>query len=109
MEMYQDEERKLDVEMNYNHSYYRTISFNIPEGYQIKNLDDLKFDVSYTYDNKKSAYFVANYEIKGNTVTMTNVEVYDAIWYPKTSFDSYRKVINAAADFNKVTLILEKI
>ena len=109
MEMYQDEERKLDVEMNYNHSYYRTISFNIPEGYQIKNLDDLKFDVSYTYNNKKSAYFVANYEIKGNTVTMTNVEVYDAIWYPKTSFDSYRKVINAAADFNKVTLILEKI
>lgn len=109
MEMYQDEERTLDVEMTYNHSYYRTITFNIPEGYQIKNLDDLKFDVSCTYADTKSSYFVSDYTVKGKQVTMTNIEVYETIWYPKSVFENYRKVINAAADFNKVTLILEKI
>ena len=110
MEMYQEKghERQLDVEMNYNHSYYRTMTFNIPEGYQIKNLDDLNFDVSITYDGEKSSYFVSSYTVKDNTVTMYNEEVYDALYYPKEKFEEYRNVINAAADFNKVVLVLEK-
>lgn len=110
MEMYQEdgEERQLDIEMTYNHSYYRTIVFNIPEGYQIKNLDDLNFDVSFTYEDYKSAFFVSSYTVEGNTVTLKNEEVYDAMFYPKEYFTEYQKVINAAADFNKVTLILEK-
>ena len=111
MEMYQEKghERKQDVEMYFNHSYYRTIEFNIPEGYKIKNLDDLNFDVSITYEGKKSSYFISSYKIVGNKVIWTNEEVYDAINYPKAIFEKYRDVINAAADFNKVVLVLEKI
>lgn len=110
MEMYQEkgEERQQDVEMYYNHSYYRTIEFNIPEGYKIKNLDDLNFDISLSHDGKKSSYFTSRYELKDDKVIWTNEEVYDAIWYPKEKFKEYQAVINAAADFNKVVLMLEK-
>ena len=59
--------------------------------------------------NEKSAFFKSSYTVKGSKVILYNEEVYDAMFYPKEFFTDYQKVINAAADFNKVTLILEKI
>jgi hypothetical protein len=34
---------------------------------------------------------------------------YTAIYAPLHRYEDFRKVINAAADFNKVTLVLEKL
>jgi hypothetical protein len=35
-------------------------------------------------------------------------EVYKKVRFPADEFDEFKKVINAAADYNKVVLILEK-
>jgi hypothetical protein len=108
VEMYQEEERVLAVENDFNRKYYREISFKIPDGYKIPNLDDLNIDIFHEAAGKRTMAFTSRYEVKDGTVTIKVDEYYDQIWYPVEEYEHYRKVINAAADFNKIVLILEK-
>jgi hypothetical protein len=52
--------------------------------------------------------FVSNYTLEGQTLTVTINEYYKQLYAPLERYEDYRKVVNAAADFNKVTLVLEK-
>lgn len=108
VEMYQENERQNVVENDFNRLYDRTIKFNIPEGYQIKNMDDINLDVNYGKDGNKIYTFESAYEIKGNQVEVHVLEYYKEINCPIEDFEAFRKVINAAADFNKITLVIEK-
>jgi hypothetical protein len=109
VEMYQEEERKFDVENDYNRSYYRELTVVIPDGYKISNMDALKMKVELLEDDgKPTSYFVSDYELNKNELVVKVHEDYKSIYYPKSKFQEYRKVINAAADFNKIVLILEK-
>jgi hypothetical protein len=111
-ELYQEKERKLAVENGHNRIYKRTLIFEIPKGYQVKNIDDLKlsviFDKANEEGNKKNCGFISDYKKEGNTVTVDVFEYYYEIYLPLKDFEEYRKVINAAADFNKIVLVLEK-
>lgn len=107
-EMYQDKERKLPVENDYNRFYDRTIKFDIPEGYEIKNLSDLSMDIAHKSEDRTTCAFISEYKVEGATVTVNVYEWYEQIEYPKSDFEAYRKVINAAADFNKIVLVLQK-
>ncbi|MCR5888640.1 DUF3857 domain-containing protein [Hymenobacter sp. J193] len=108
-ELYQTEERQFDVENDFNRSYHRVITFELPAGYQVRNLQDLKADVQAGTDAKAPVYyFRSGYQQQGQQVTVTIDEVYDQIRWPKKDFEAYRNVINAAANFNKVVLVLEK-
>ena len=108
VEMYQEEERKLPVENEFNRNYERSIQFEIPEGYIIRNLDDLKMDIFHEENGEKSMAFVSDYEMSGNLVKVFIQEYYKKLDYPLENFEQFRKVINAAADFNKKVLIFEK-
>lgn len=108
MEMYQEEERQYDVEAANTRYYGREINFNIPEGYTIKNLDDLNIDYKFGEEGEEDLYFKSDYELNDNAVTVKCVEYYRTIMYPADKFDEYKKVINAAADFNKIVLVLQK-
>ncbi len=107
-EMYQEETRKLEVENDFNRVYHREISFNIPDGYEIKNLDVLNIEVLCMKDGKRSAAFLSNYSIDGDQVNVAVEEYYKDIIYTLEQFEDFRNVINAAADFNKIVLFLEK-
>lgn len=108
MEMYQEEERKLEVENSYMRLYERKISFKLPEGYKISNPEELNMDVHFMEDGDKVAAFISTYTVDGNTYTVEVKEYYKKLIFPVSQFEDYRKVINAAADFNKITLIVEK-
>ncbi|MCC7303159.1 MAG: DUF3857 domain-containing protein [Bacteroidia bacterium] len=107
-ELYQEDKRKLPVENEYNRGYFREITFTIPEGYTVSNLDALNFNVTCKYNDKISAEFISHYSIHGNIIKIEVEENYRDIRLPVEMFESFRKVINAAADFNKITLFLEK-
>ncbi len=108
-ELYQEEERKLAVENGHNRVYKRTLIFEIPEGYKVKNLDDLKLNVVFDKESKeKNCGFISDYKQEGNKVTVDVFEYYYEIFLPLEDFEDYRKVINAAADFNKIVLVVEK-
>ena len=108
VEMYQEEQRKLPVENEFNRNYDRKIQFVIPDGYKIRNLDDLKMEIFHEENGEKSMGFYSNYEIDGSTVNVFIKEYYKQLVYPLKYFDQFRKIINAAADFNKKVLIFEK-
>ncbi len=107
-EMYQDKERKMPVENDFNRTYLRTITMPIPTGYKATNLEKLKFDVFLENDGKKTAGFYSDYKIEGGKVVVSVKEYYAQIAYPLADYEKFRKVINAAADFNKVAVVLEK-
>ena len=107
MEMYQEKKRILPLEAEFNRSYYRTIKIHIPEGYKISNLDDITIKNSYTAKGKELFIFDSYYTLDSNILTVTADEHYRESIVAPEIFEAYRTVINSAADFNKVTLILE--
>lgn len=107
-ELYNKEKRQNPVENTHNHGYHRVITFTIPNGYTIINLQDIKIHAELKKDDKVACYFNSDYTIEGNKVTITCDEEYLAIDMPVSDYESFRKVINAAADFNKVKYIFTK-
>ncbi|MFW5851891.1 MAG: hypothetical protein ACOCWB_06690, partial [Bacteroidota bacterium] len=82
----------------------------IPEGYTINNLDDIVIDKKVIEkDGTVSTQFVSYYTQEGQTVTIISDEYYDKISYPIEQYEIFKEVVNAAADFNKVIFVLEKI
>lgn len=108
VEMYQETERKLPVESEFNRRYYRELTINVPEGYEVKNLNKLNFNEVFEENGKIVATFVSNYTYENNIVKVIIEEYYNKIDWPVELFDTYRNIINAAADFNKVVLYFEK-
>ncbi len=107
-EMYRDDNRETEIENDFNRGYNRIIKIHIPSGYQVKNAKDLKIDVTYTDKDSMPFLFQSDYAVKGDVLEVTIKEYYKQIYAPLARYEDFRKVINAAADFNKVTLVLEK-
>ena len=108
MELYQENKRMMPVEIDYPHSYFRKIKIILPKGATVKNLE--KFNMSHKTDinGKTEATFVSNYKTQGDEILIENTEYYNVINYPLEHFESYKAVINAAADFNKIVIVLNK-
>jgi hypothetical protein len=108
IEMYRDEERTMLVENDNNRNYDRVIRIHIPAGYSVKNADLLKMNFSYSGDETTPFLFKSDYTMKDDVLEITIAEFYKEIYVPLDRYEDFRKVVNASADFNKVTLILEK-
>jgi len=108
MEMYQESERQFPVEADNNRSYQRTITFKVPEGYQVKNLEKLNFIKGNGNRENASMYFSSKVTEKDGVYTVYSEEFYEQTKVPLDEYESYAEVINAAADFNKIVLVLEK-
>ncbi len=109
-EMYSEDERKLAVEEYFNRHYHRTIEFVVPDGFKVADLAPLA--IHEYYDNDKGERimeFKSDFEVKDNKVIVTIIEYYKEVYFPLEIFEDYRRVINAAADFNKVALIFQKV
>ena len=108
VQMYQEKPRQLPAEMDYPQIEERKLSFEIPQGYTIKNLDDIHMNVVYKKDDVVTMGFVSSYKVVNNTLEVDVLETYRQISYPLDEFETFKKVINASADFNKIVLLLEK-
>jgi hypothetical protein len=108
VEMYRDDQRLTPVENEFNRGYDRHIKINIPAGYTIKNPQDFKIDITYKDGEQTPFLFQSDYVLKDNILEVNIKEYYKQISAPVARYEDFRKVINAAADFNKITLVLEK-
>jgi hypothetical protein len=109
-EMYQKaKDRLYPVDMGFRKTYHRVIQFKIPEGYQATNLESINMEVlAKEDDGTVYAGFISSYSLNGNILTVNCDERYRKIHYPVEQYEDYRKVINAAADFNKIVIYLEE-
>ncbi len=110
IQLYQEKQRVLPMETEFQRSYYRTITVEIPEGYKIANPDDLIIDNVFSNNKQeKILVFQSSYTIENNILTIKADEHYRQNFIETEIYEQYRTVINSAADFNKITLILEEI
>ncbi|SHG65261.1 protein of unknown function [Flavobacterium fluvii] len=108
MEFYQENKRTLPVEIDYPHFYTRKIKIILPKGATVKNLDKFVMDFKTQINGKTEAAFISKYTKKGDEVLVENTEFYNIVNYPLNKFEDYKAVINAAADFNKIVIIVTK-
>jgi hypothetical protein len=57
-------------------------------------------------DGKELFFFKSSYQLKGNILTVTANEYYKENIIEVAMYEEYRTVINSAADFNKIVLLL---
>lgn len=107
-EMYAEGERMFPVDNDFNRLYTRELIVNIPAGYRCKNPEILAMNVTPFKAAKDQAGFISVYKQEGNKITVSISEYYHELILPKEDYENYRKVINAAADFNKLVLVFEK-
>jgi hypothetical protein len=107
VQLYQEKERVLPLEEQFHRSYFRTLTIHIPEGYKITNLEDINIDNLYAKNDEELFSFKSSYKLNGNTLTVTADEHYRENIVTVPMYEEYRTVINSAADFNKIVLLLE--
>ena len=107
-EMYFEKDRKAKVENGFNRSYYREIRVKVPEGYKIANPEASVIKFSQKEGDEVIFLFDSNYQYSGNDYKVDIDEFYNRIFASKDQFEGFKNVVNAAADFNKVVLVLER-
>lgn len=107
-ELYQEHERSNPIEMDYPITYKHKIQLEVPKGYQVQGLEEGNFIKKCEVDGQVIAQFHSTASVKNNVATVEVTEFYLDVEFPKEQYESFREVINAAADFNKLVLILEK-
>ncbi len=108
MQLYSESKRRLPVDLDYLHELHRELKINLPEGYRVSALEGLRKNVSSGPAAAPDAWFRSDYKLDGNVLTITIAEHYGQLHYPVSGYESYRKVVNAAADFNKLVIVLRK-
>lgn len=104
----EDTVRHFDIENPFSRLYMRTISFTLPEGYVIANPDKVKIFKTLKINGEEMARFESKISQMGRSYTITVYEFYEGLIYNKDHYPAYSEVINAAADFNKLSLLIKK-
>lgn len=104
--LYQETERKWDVDINYAKTFKHKIIFNIPNGYEVESFKDLVIDKKMGGDESKNCSFKSTAKVEGNQLIVEVFEIYKSINYPKETYQEYRNVINASSDFTKASVVL---
>ncbi|HRZ75731.1 MAG TPA: DUF3857 domain-containing protein, partial [Bacteroidales bacterium] len=108
VEIYSEDKRKTPLYSDYKRRFTRVIRFEIPEGYRVVPPEGLRMFEEYTKDGNQVLLFQSEYIIEGNLLTINIQEFYDQLWFDLPEYGHYRRVVNAAADFNKLVLVMEK-
>lgn len=106
VEMYAEKSRTLPVEEDYNRRFNRSIDIILPAGWSVQNLKDLELEKHVDLDGERKLAFKSSYVQEGQVIKVRIEEYYRSIRVPLEQFEEYRSVINAAADFSKVALLL---
>ena len=108
VELYSEEKRGLPIYSKYKRTFDRTIEIEIPKGYIVKNINDLRIHTEYVKDNEIKLLFNSEYTVEDNIIKIDIHEFYDQIYFDLDGYQYYRNVVNSASDFNKIILIIEK-
>jgi len=109
VELYKDVPRVMPVDLPYPSTYTHTITLTIPKGYKVLNPEAMRIQSDYVDANGKAIMgFKSDYSIAGNILTVKVNEFYNQTHYALSDYERFRGVVNAAADFGKVTLVLGK-
>jgi len=107
-ELYQEKERQHDIAFSSIKNYHHEITINVPKGYTLEGLENIRINHNVRLKDKDVMYFSSDYIQTDSSLTITVDEVYSVLHLPKYKYPDFRNVINSAANFNKLTLVLKK-
>lgn len=107
--IYEEKERISDVILPQTKFYQRRLTVNIPDGYVCKGLEKIKINNSVSQKDTVIMQFVSDYELNNNQLIINITESYDVLDLDKSHYNDYRTVVNSAANFNKIVLVLEPL
>lgn len=107
--LYQETTRVHDIDLTFPKKYNHTVRFDIPEGYQAKDLTPLQFSKELTdAEGNVIGKFLSTARLEGQTVLISVEEFYNFVHLDKSQYPGYRDLINTAYDFYKSALVLQK-
>ena len=104
----------MPVDLDYPRALSRTITLNLPVGYKVLNPEALRMHAEYVNrDLKPVVSFKSDYALvsdkkNGDKIVITVNESYTQLHFSPEYYDRYRKVVNTAADFSHVALLITK-
>lgn len=110
--LYAEERRKMPVDLFYPYSTSSTITVNIPKGFKVINPEVARSSADYVSDNEEvvisfsSDYRLVKDKTNGDRLIITVTQSCQQLHFTLNEYERYRKVINTAADFSKVTLLM---
>ena len=108
--LFDEDIRNNPIEISFPNSYDYNIEVDIPKGYKVIDFSELNRTKEYiSVDGNSSAKFISKASLKGNKLNIIINEYYKKLKYNKKRYQEFRQVINAAAEFYKSNIILEKI
>jgi hypothetical protein len=108
-ELYQEKTRQMDIVFHEVSDYTHEIVLNIPPNYKCTGLESIKINNKVVQKGEDVMYFSSDYALEGNRLTIKVKEVYKVLDLPLSTYDEFRKMINSAADFSKVALVLQTV
>jgi hypothetical protein len=103
-ELYHEEERTMPVMTEFNREYQRVLKVKVPDNVRLENLSAL---VMNQYTDDKSSGFESSYTFENGELVVTIREFYTRVSYSVEEYKQYERVMNAAADFNKLVIVVE--
>ena len=108
--LFDDNKRINEIEINFPNSYEYQIEVEIPKGYRVSDYSELnKVKEFISVDGSISAKFNSNATLNNNKINIVIKEFYKNLRYDKGRYQEFKAVINAAAKFYESSVILEKI
>jgi hypothetical protein len=96
----------LVITQDFNKIFKRKITLTIPDGYVVRNLENLKYEMA---NDKNFAWFSVTYELKDNKVEILIEGGNSQIYYEKEQQENLRKVVEAMKKFEQTVLLFQKI
>jgi hypothetical protein len=97
--------RRYPVDVGEPKRYTREVILEIPEGYKAINIAGMEKKIIH---QKGNCLFDLKVVQEGNTLKITNTEFYYMYVLPPASYADYEEVMNAAAFFNNLKVVLKK-
>lgn len=107
-ELYQEKQRQTPIEFSSISNYNHEIVIEIPAGYTCTGLEAIKINNLLNDGNEAVMGFRSDYTLEANRLTIRVNEFYKILKVAKDQYEPFRTVINSAADFNKLVLVLHK-
>ena len=108
--LFDDNKRINEIEINFPNSYEYQIEVEIPKGYRVSDYSELNKTKEFlSVDGSISAKFNSKATLNNNKINIVINEFYKNLRYDKGRYQEFREVINAAAKFYESTVILEQI
>ncbi len=101
-----DTSRFQDLELNYQIVYDRNFILHYDESYTISDPEKLYVDLDLNTKTKNQMNFSSTIHSSPNKLEIKILEHYQFLQLDKSNYPTFRKVINAASEFNKQELLI---